>query len=270
MKGTPLAYTHYARPWLRPRSDVDLLVAACHVGRAKSLLIEMGYQSPTELPGDTLTNELTFVRSHEGTRDIDLHWKTCYRPSFSNVISFDTLMESSIPIESLYPSARSPKPLHSLLIACMHRVHHQNSDKLLWLYDIHLIAERLSEAEAEEFVEIAKRKKVWTICARSVEISASRFLSSIPDPLRAELKSSKSDVIPEPSASYLNSGPWHTRVTDVRTLPSWRERVHALQEMAFPRRAYVRDLYREHPVTPLPLLYLDRLARGAVRMLRHS
>ena len=106
LKGTPLAYTHYAQAWLRPRCDVDLLVAMRDVERTKSLLLEMGYAGPRELSGPTLSNELTFIRRHKGARHVDLHWKTSSRPIFSSVVSFNALVAASVPIASLHPSTQ--------------------------------------------------------------------------------------------------------------------------------------------------------------------
>ena len=76
------------------------------------------------------------------------------------------------------------------------------------------------------------------------------------------------EPISEPSASYLNARPWHARMTDLVTLPTWRDSLRGLQELAFPRKDYIREQYPDRPSAPLPLLYLDRLGRRAVKMLR--
>ena len=266
LKGTPLAYTHYAQAWLRPRCDVDLLVAMRDVERTKSLLLEMGYAGPRELSGPTLSNELTFIRRHKGARHVDLHWKTSSRPIFSSVLSFNALVAASVPIASLHPTARSPNPVHSLLIACMHRVQHDNSGRLLWLYDIHLIVGRLSDTEAREFIDIARSRRVWTVCARSVQIAAAHFHTWLPEPLLAGLDLLETERLSEPSAIYLSHRPWRARVTDLQSLRSWRDRLNGFRQLTLPRSDYIRQLYADRPSTPLPLLYLDRLGRRAVVM----
>lgn len=41
------------------------------------------------------------------------------------------------------PNAFAPAASDALQIACLHRgAHHRNSDLLIWLYDIHLLAKR--------------------------------------------------------------------------------------------------------------------------------
>src|SRR5512143_3479017 len=48
LKGTALAYTHYPRPHLRPRNDVDLLVRPADLARVGAVLVSAGFERAPE------------------------------------------------------------------------------------------------------------------------------------------------------------------------------------------------------------------------------
>ena len=267
MKGTPLAYSHYLRPWLRPRWDLDLLVRQSDLQRASERLLDRGYLPLTELPGFTLQKEVTLLRVENPTHyEVDLHWKTSGRTVFSQALGFEEILSRAHSVSALGIHASAPCAVHSLLIACMHRVSHRNSERLIWLYDIHLIVERLTEEEAREFVDLARERRVWLVCAESIRIAASTFHTPLPPLVEAELETPVSLARTEPSAAYLSGRWWRVRLTDLRALPGWRQRWSGFRELLFPRAAYLLELYGGRHRALLPFLYLDWLARRAVRV----
>ena len=56
-KGTPLAYTHYPAPWLRPRVDTDLLVPEAERQAAARTLEALGYARTPLVDGPLMTPE---------------------------------------------------------------------------------------------------------------------------------------------------------------------------------------------------------------------
>ncbi len=267
MKGVPLAYSHYAYPWLRPRNDVDILVNDNDFERVPRLLLNLGYKG-VPLQGRTLCQELCFKISGPGRRlMIDLHRKTSSRPVFGRMFSFPQLLERSVALGAFGEFARALGNVEALALACTHRVNHYNSERLIWLYDIHLIVERLSRHESREFIDFTKKKQVWTICAKSLALTTEAFRTRVPEELKGALLALEASPVSEPSVAYLSLRGWRGRMLDLRSLPNWSDGLAGLRELTFPWKGYIRGQYPNRPNTPLPLLYLDRLARRTVKMI---
>src|SRR5207247_7758588 len=103
------------------------------------------------------------------------------QPTFANLLAYDELMHDSAPVPALGPRARTAGPLHALLLACVHPVmHHQNVESVLWTYDVHLLASRLSAADLDRFVGMVRRKDMTAICARELRLTQRMYGTAIP------------------------------------------------------------------------------------------
>jgi hypothetical protein len=157
----------------------------------------------------------------------------------------------------------------ALFVACVHRVaHHDDAVDLLWLWDIHLLASRLSPAEIEQFVHLASRKAMRVVCARGLALSADFFKTANADRIVAALTSGP--PVEEPSAAFVGGGLRMIDVfrADLRATPTWQARLRLASEHLFPSRAYMRSAYRRWPEILLPLAYGHRIVRGAPQWLR--
>jgi hypothetical protein len=59
-------------------------------------------------------------------------------------------------------------------------------------------------------------------------------------------------------------------ISDLRSLPTWRQRTRLVREHLFPPPGYVLQHYGARSAALLPAYYLHRLVAGAGRWLRHS
>ena len=268
LKGTALAYTHYAHPSLRPRNDTDLLVRKRDWAPAAHLLEKLGYKRWDEIRGDVARNQGEFVREDRCLRyAFDLHWQVSDRPVFAAALSIETLMHHAKEIPALGPFARTLCPVHALLLACMHRVRHYNSDLLIWLYDIHLLTEGLSGTEVDEFVAAARKRRIAAICDAGLRRAREHFHTTMPDGLLERLSPSGAFEAVEWSAKYLAARPWRARLLDVMTQSDWQSRLCFLQELASSDRQYLLDRYQRTSPLWLPILRARRLAWRARNML---
>lgn len=246
IKGTALAYRHYPSPALRPRGDTDLLVAEDEVGRAREALRGAGFtEENVALHGQT-----TFA----GGETLDLHWRVANSPAFEHIVSSD---ERAVALPALSPHARTLPDEEALLLACVHRVvHHYGSERLIWLYDIELLRERV---EWERFLSLAAEKRMLAVCEDGIRRAHAWFGRT---PL--------GDFPPhagEPSAAYLRGGlRVQLEARELRALPRWRDRARRVRELLFPPPAYMFDRYRTESRALLPLLYLRRACAGGVRL----
>jgi hypothetical protein len=271
LKGAPLAHAVYAAPGLRPHADTDLLVRRDQVEQVKRAMTGLGYLEPPFSDGELLFCQFQMTREDRlGVGHVfDIHWKISTQSVFADVLTYEELAARAESVPALGQYARAPGRIDALLLACVHPVmHHRNADRLVWLYDIHLLASRLSEAELERFASRAIQKQVAAICLHQLLLTRARFQTGLSDALIAALSSPRGA---ERSAAYLQAGRrWHDElVSNVQGLTRWRDRLRLLREVTLPSPAYMVEAYGvgRHGRVLLPMLYVHRCVRGAWKVM---
>lgn len=275
MKGAALAYTHYPRPDLRPRIDTDVLVRPADRSRAEAALREQGYRAVAQVSGDLVTSQAAFSREEDGVsvHTVDLHWQIANPRVFAGVLTFDDVAANAVPVAALGPSARALGDVHALLLACVHRVaHHAASDRLIWIYDVHLIASRLTDSGWRALAVLADARGVSLICRRSLERAAALFETPVPAHVWADPRLDPATHLNESSAGFLTTtkGQWRIFLSDVAALTRWRDRAHLVREHLFPPPDYMKRVYAPASRAPLGWLYAQRAWRGARRWMARS
>ena len=274
-KGGALAYTHYARPDLRPRDDSDLLVRSEVRETAHHTLIGLGYRPPRHVTGELVSYQAIYEKATDGVviHTVDLHWRVANPQLFAEVLSYDELEAAAVPISFLGPAARGPSGPHALFLACVHRVAHHRDEKLLiWIFDIHLIASRMTPAEWLAFLELAERRKMLAICRQGLQLAVTRFATVIPARVLSDRRLSGVDAQHEPSAAFLRPerAQLATFLSDLRALKSWADRRRLVREHLYPSSDYMRQVYAPRSRAPLPALYVWRALRGAWRWIARA
>jgi hypothetical protein len=273
LKGTGLAYSLYPTPASRPRFDTDLLIRRDQVDAVRRGLAGRGYTAPVHCDGDLLFCQFPLRKTDAFgvLHAFDVHWKISTQSVFADVLGFDEIAGVAMDLPSLGVFARTTGPVHALLLACIHPVmHHRNVESLLWTYDIHLLASRLSDQEIDRFAELAVAKQVSAICAHQLTAARRRFGTRVSDPVMMKLAAVQAG---EPSAAYLRPNRrWGNElVSSIQGLPSWIDRLRLLREVMLPGPAYMLKVYRVAPSSPraafLPIFYIHRLASGVLRIM---
>jgi hypothetical protein len=272
LKGAALAYTVYRAPHLRPRGDLDLLIAPPDLETADQALVAAGWCRAVEHDSAAITTQRHYVLggAPRFAEHLDLHWKIAVPRIFGDAIGFDELAARAVPIAALGPDAWTLSSADALFLACLHRVaHHQDAADLLWLWDIHLLASSLSEAERASFVALAGQRAMRAVCARGLELALARFATPRAPELIAALRPSQKDP-EEPSAAFLRGGMRLVDLlrSDLSTVRNWRAGLALMSAHLFPDAAYVKSMYPRWPAAALPFAYLDRIVRGAPKWFR--
>ncbi len=274
LKGAHLAYSHYERPDLRPRADTDLFIAYADRRRVFDVLGDLGYQGTGHVTGTLLMYQAAYVKLRDGApwHVVDVHWKIANPQIFADLLSYDELAAAAVPLPALGRGALGPSDVHALFVACVHRVaHHHDADTLIWLYDIHLLASRLTPASWEAFVDLVETRGVAHICRHSLGRAAAEFGTPLPARVTAEprLRQPIKEMV---TATYLNRGRPHFGevVGDLRALPRWRDRLQLVAQHAFPSAEYMRGHYAPSSHAPLAILYARRAIHGARKWLARS
>ena len=274
MKGTALAYTVYPAPHLRPRLDTDILVRRQEAPVVAGVLRSRGYTRSSQVAGQLVSYQESFEKRAAGglPHVVDVHWKVSNPQVFADLLSHDELARESVAAPSLGPAARAMGPRHALFMACVHRVaHHQDSERMIWLYDIHLMVRAAGRQTLEGFVALARETRTRAVCHHGLTRAAERFGAPVPDCVTEPL-TVHPDEATEPTADFME-GPMHkvdVLRSDLRHLQHRSDRLRLLREHLFPPASYMRRRYDGASQTMLPALYAHRLVSGAWKWLRRA
>jgi hypothetical protein len=273
-KGTALAYSVYANPVLRIRGDTDLLVPANERQRVTTALVKCGFAPETAVE----SGQTSFVSAGPGgSQGLDVHWQVNNSALLSRLFTYEELRAEAVPLTALGPNALAASPVHALLLACMHLGSHRHNpyyvsgeaiyggDRLIWLYDLHLLAQAFSDRDWQSFVARAETKGLLGACADGLTLSRTCFGTEVPEPAWNAMASPRAR---EPASDYLRGGRWTQQWLDLRAQPGLRGRSRYLRELVFPPAEYMRSRYADEPRPWLPWLYARRALAGTWRRLR--
>jgi hypothetical protein len=279
----------YPDPAVRPRLDSDILVRSRDVLRAAAVLEDHGFAAPicitrelvagspasADIEAFKASSQIAFMREDAFGlhHEIDLHWQAAIPQAFTVAFSPEELFAEAISLPMLGPGAKGFGLAHALAIACVHRVaHHHGDARLMWLYDIHLLTERLSPADASRFVEIAVNGRIAAVCAAGLSAARARFapLPDAPNSLYAALAQAAQADLSAPSSVFLGATLRKVDVlrSDWSSLGRWSDRFRLLRDHLFPPASYVMQRYGISSRTLLPLLYAWRTCSGALGWFR--
>lgn len=257
LKGFPLAYTYYEYPWLRPSLDTDILIEEKNTEAVNRIMDSLGYYSLNAVQGQLITNQFSRYRDENGTRHVyDFHFKISNPAIFSEFLTFEEVAEKAIDVPALGPYSKMPCLEHMLLIALIHRVaHHHNDEKLVWLYDIYLLARELNERKFAAFWHMAAEKKMTHVCEEGLRLAKLHFGLNCADLVL---------VNDETSATYLRPGNILRKnfLFNLKYLPGLGSKLTYLKNYAFPPLDYMLNKYKIKHRFFLPWYYFKRGYQG--------
>lgn len=273
-KGSALAHSHYPRSDLRPRDDIDLLVREVDRARAGETLAALGFARAPSAGGQFSSYQELHARTDSrGIRhNVDLHWRVSNRQRYAAALGVDELLARALELPALGPGARCPDAIDAVLIASFHRAAHRGTQRLVWLYDLHLLMVALVGGDAvrvEELVERARLRGLARECAESLSLARRAFatpLSAAVEPLVAEHGGAALDG-PAAMRAPRTVDIW---VADLAALPGWRSRLALLRDHAFPPPEYMLERAHVQSHMWLPLLYATRALRGLPGLFRRD
>jgi predicted nucleic acid-binding protein len=280
LKGAALAYSIYPSPVLRPRADTDLLIHAADRAVTTRVLSALGYETSNTVTGELVMHQRGYVARDRFGMDhvLDVHWRISNTQMFSRALDYEELLSRSVPLAALGVHARGLAPADALLLACMHRAHHIHSpywvdgvpadsgDRLIWLYDIHLMVDAMSPRELTEFARLTESKGMRAICSDGLLRARACFGTRVCEEVLLSL-ARKGPT--EPSAAHLKAGKIRHLLTELRSLPRWRDRITLLAEHLIPPPDYMLEKYAVTNRALLPMLYLKRGIHGVWKRIQN-
>jgi hypothetical protein len=278
-KGTALGYSLYPNPVFRSRGDTDLVVAPESKEAVDAALTALGFVRDVAVSGDFVSYQACYTREEDGdeAHTLDLHWRVNNSEVLARLFTYDELHQQAQPLPKLCPQALAASPVHALLLACMHRathkknplfvqgVAHYGGDRLIWLYDIHLMAGALSPAQWDEFAQLAKSKGLCAIALEGFEHARARFGTDLPEAVLAALVGAGRGELP---SRYFDGSRARQQWMDFRAIAGVRNKLRFVRESVFPPESYMRHKYPDARPGWLPWLYLRRALGGVAKKLR--
>ena len=272
MKGTALAYDLYGSPAARSRADTDLLVPADQAARAKAILTEQGYAKGV-LGGVNekfaLQQPWTLALANGGSHSIDLHWQVMNAPSLQDLLTFAECYAEARPLPRLSPEAMTMDRVRLLIHTCLHRTMHCNtpyvvdgrafhdSGRLIWSYDIRLLAEALDEGQWRQFIGLAAAGGVSRVCRDGLQAASASLGAPIPGHVLDSLAQSSSGD--RNSLYFVRSRSLGRAWQDIRAFPGLRPKLRYALARIVPDPRFVRAKYPGMAHSSLSLLYARRL-----------
>ena len=269
MKGMPLSCLVYAAPNLRPFTDIDLLIHKKEIQSVKEAMVSLGYEVPNAVTGDLISHEFICEKTdiYGIHHAYDFHWKILNPLVFSEALSYEEIKRTALPVPLLGKHVNTLSLEHALFLACMHRVaHHAHEDRLIWIYDIHLLITRISKNGIHNFLELVRQKKVAAVCREGLLTAGQWFGTSFPEDFWGTFFTE--EIKSELSAAYLEPGniQWRNFTSNWKALRSPKDKLRLLFEYFFPSPDYMFKKYSTRPSFLLPFLYFCRGYSGLIRL----
>lgn len=279
LKGTALAYTIYPEPALRLRADTDMLIGSADLEALSRVMARLGYARSLGVEGELVSSQASFSRvdSFGFCHVVDVHWRISNFHIFGAVLAYRELASHAIAVTSLGPHARTLRPVDALLLACMHRLGHQqapyyvdgvahyDSNRLIWLYDIHLLARGFTPEQWLEFAAAALAGRLQLLCADGLKSAQQAFGTRVPAAIEAML--ARRSNVPALQVGRFRMARWRWELAELMALPTWRARFGLFKEHLLPSRAYLQEKYQLRSRRWLPILYLRRALVGVWKRL---
>jgi len=264
IKGEALAVTVYEQPGLRTRCDTDLFIDVKDIGAVHSMLEALGFDI---IPPLYKRHQFIAASRQAGAASVyfDVHWRVLNASRFARVMDFSEMWRRSSAVPGM-DGCRTPDLVDSLLLACMHRKgsRHHKENRLLWLYDLHLLFTAMNPGQQIDFANEAVQRNVQAACLDGVLKAQDCFHTQIPERIINLL------AMPETAMNlgrrYFESN-LALLMDDLNCLPDVHARLGLLKELFLPAPEALMRKYRKENRLWLPLLYLYQLIGGTVRRL---
>lgn len=276
-KGTALAYGLYPQPFWRVRADTDLLIPCDQRDHLRSVFAELDVRLDGTPQAEFLAYEVSARGDHAGVSHlIDVHWRIHYSQHIARLLPFSLLARDATALPAVSDVAKAVSLPHAFLLTCVHRANDlrlptwggevpcYGADRLIWLYDIHLMLQAMSEAELSELARLIERLGLGVVCGDPIDLARARFGSRVPVHLLAAVsRAARRD----PVARYHAMGPVRQRWSDFLALRSASGRLRYFAEHCLPPEDYMRQRYPGQ-ASPILALHARRLLDGARRWRR--
>ena len=265
LKGEALACRYYDNPYLRTRGDFDLLFRDKQSAENAWCLLEgLGYSRNLTLDGRYVGFQFTCWKEIAGGMRVylDIHNRISDYVAIAGLFSFDEILRDSSPVQYGSGEIRIPDPVFCLVHACLHRISNRPSgteNRLIWLYDIHLICRSLSDSQWKHLEKMAGKKQIAAAVKNGLDTAVENFATPVPAGIDTALAAMASEEDP---VYFRSRRRWLYYWNDLKSIEGSSNKLRFVREHFFPSLAYMRKKYGFGSPFLLPVYYIKRLTGG--------
>ncbi len=268
LKGEAMAYACYRQYQERPMTDLDILVKDNRFKSISNSLIETGYRRADSSSGDLVMPQISFSKklTRSVTNVLDVHTALFNRPGLQNMLDYEELLIGAQ--LGKHPAGLIPSLGNLLIHASLHLMaHHFNSRRLIWLYDIKLLLENMSDDDNQHVISFCQRHRLAAAILKAVEASRLVFPSeycALSDQLKMQ---AAEQTVPHIATGLLKAESQSSlAIQDWNSLRGIRQRLAWLRQHLLPAPDYMMRRYNLVSKWRLPFYYLWRILRGSVKI----
>lgn len=273
LKGAALGEVIYQDVFQRPTADIDILVAKADYEKARKVLLENGYRSKRgdrsqEMNWTCDEEFLPAADVEERQFVVELHWTMISHAQLVDKIDTIRLFERSEAVGNLSNKMQVLSAVDSLVFACLHLFYkHIKELRLIWLYDIHLLAEKIEALGLwHETVALSQEWQARLALKNCLELAHEWFGTTVP-----EFVSNESYMPAEIGEVELfnmimfqlengrRQGWIRKHLYQIRRLKGWNK-IRYLNSRLFPSRQEIEANYPVLRLWPGPLVHIGRFA----------
>lgn len=272
LKGSALAYSLYKRPYHRIHGDTDILIRPADKDTVDTLLSASGYKRSVNVSGSLISHQNTYSKTEMGIRhDYDVHWKISNRNAYADLFDFEALYTERRSVPSLGDHASRLCSIDALLHAIIHYYGHYPGDRerLIWVYDIHLLCTRLNPDQWHTFLEKSRQKKLDPLVLDALLLTRKTFRTRLPDIVLRKLMQSPVRLN-EIEQRRLTATRW-TRIEQFKSdwaVLNFAQRCRLLKEYLLPPGEFILQQNHSTNRMLLPYFYIKRILAGGLSVIR--
>ncbi len=273
LKGAALGEIVYSDVFQRPTADIDILVPKNSLENAREVLLKNGYRSKRGdrrgLMGWTCDEEFLPAVAQEDRRFVvELHWALTSHAQLVESIEPDVIFGRSDRVDLLDRPFRALNPVDALVYACLHIFYkHINELRLIWFYDIHLLAQRIENMGLwSEVVSLSQQWQARLALVNCLQLAQNWFGTPVPFEVRdRSYKPASPDEMQMFNLAMFQLGHgqrsgWLKKHLYQISRLKGRDKFLYIRSRLFPTRQEIEANYPRLRLWPGPLLHIGRLA----------
>ena len=267
LKGPALGRTVYPDPALRPASDLDLLVRPDEFIKAREIFKKVGYQCKFKIfevfKDFHCEEDFTSRANSRVIRSVCLHWDVHDFFGKKRGNRAEEFFQKAVEIDAVNLSFEAMHQVDALILAALHLIMTHNQDmRLIWIYDIALLARNLV---VPEDWEILKERSLD--CGARLAVEKSLRLAQILTGLQLPRRFSDFSTWPKPAEAELTcmtnamvkrGNPKVLFKLHLSSSPEFFKRVRYFCKLILPGPDYMQHHYGRSNGLLLPLSHARR------------
>ncbi len=268
LKGIALAHSAYPEPWLRPMSDLDVLVPHEQRNLALTTVESLGFrhlQNPNTLIIDVpedLQHHYVFYATVANSVCLELHHRLLgtFGLELLPREQLDWFWENSYIWTNDSTTITIFKPEPELLYLCAHTLlqHGEANTSLFCYFDLHLLITKTA-LDWQMVVDKALELKWSYAVERTLTLAIQFFKTQVPEWVLDQLRTRRS--IDEDSFRVTRlqgkGNRWESEMMFLSKLP-FAARLRIITTMLFPKKKFIQDRYSIPPGQPVLPYYFYR------------